>query len=307
VLKRRRPLDNAWLERAAKPHRDLLVKGRHLDLEASLGAMALEDRDMVLERALLRGVNPTPWVDAMPDSALAHVALARHLLDRHDDLWLKGRRDRVELELEAQALRRRARSLLERASSLDPTEPLVASVSLRGLLVEPLTYGALVDLHASTALVAPGHYASSANLVAAMSGRKAGTSAMALEFARSLQALPEGVSARALVAVAHVEAWAVLVAEGGVISAEGYFLDPAVQEELRDAALSSVLNVHHQRSLATVEVLNVLAFAFLHADDTEMLKRALVAADGEVSAYPWQLRGRDDVLVRRAREYVDLD
>lgn len=307
LRRRRKPLANTWLEAAAAPCRALLASGAYVELEAALSAMELEDRDMVFDRALLRGMDPAPWACALPDSSLAALAQARGLLDQNAELWRKGGQDRVELEVASLRIRQEARIALDRAAALDPTDPLVPAVALRGLLVEPLTEEALVDLHSSTALVAPGHYASSANLVAAMSGRKAGTSEMALDFARTLSSLPEGTTSRALVAVAHVEAWALLASREGAAAASHYFLDPLVVEELREAALGSVLNVHHRRSLASIEVLNVLAFAFLHADDTEMLKRTLVAADGEVSAYPWQLRGRDDELVRQAREYVDLE
>lgn len=298
------PLDPQWQEKIVAPYQVMLQEKNYAVLQATLEGMPREDRDVLYQgMGLFDGPDPQDWCNASPGLALAWCALGYHQSAQALQIGDQNHHARER----SVRLAQRSREAFQEAVLLDPFDPLGYAGELLAGMMLPGDAQRDENLYRGAEAVDPTHYLAAHNRCVRLVERRGGERGRLLHFARGLQDLPDGATARGLLALAHIEQWAQYeyVEHSGF--GDTYFQRPAVQEELAHAADMSILHPRHQLTWASYEVAENMAFAFLLGGSAAHARRVLLLLEERIGDYPWQYhpRGRD-LMVQGRRELLGL-
>lgn len=133
--------------------------------------------------------------------------------------------------------------------------------------------------------LSPNNFSGQTQLLQFLSPKWFGTEESAAEFARTTaQSAPPGTNAGALVAIYHLEHW---IAIGAGDPGLAYLAQRSVHEELRAAAVYSVLHSTHQMDVVGVEAHSAFAMAYWLGRHLADAATHMQILNGRASEFPW--------------------
>ena len=306
-------IDPAWGDEQARTLRAALARGKwqeaHAALEATKGNW--DDRQFLVE-VLTDDLPGRPkwfdeWVEAYPQSSVGWTVRGAHGIkwgwaargggkaeSVHDESWQTfwSRLEEAERDL-------------YKAAELDPGDPVPWTylvISARGMEKGIPEIGErLKQAHARRRW----HHMAFSQALQGYAKKWGGSHELMFDLARQAASAPDGASAHAVIAEAHVERWLYMASwDKDEANSRNYFLTAAVGDEIRAAATRSVWSATYERPRLAPFDHNFFTYCFFRMHDWESARRELEAMNGILNRFPWSYAGKPVDLFRVIRERI---
>lgn len=306
-------IDPSYGDEQARTLRAALARGKwreaHAALEATRGNW--DDRQFLVE-VLTDDVPDRPkwlddWVAAYPESSVAWSVRGAHGIKWGWAARGGGKAETVQDESWKTFWSRleEAERDLYKAAELDPTDPVPWTylvISARGIEKGIPEIGErLKQAHARR----PWHHFAFSQALQGYAKKWGGSHELMFDLARQAAGAPEGASAHAVICEAHVERWLYMASwDNDDANALKYFLQPAVGDEIRQAAANSVWSPKYERPRLAPYDHNFFTYCFFRMHDWESARRELEAMNGILNRFPWSYGGKPLDIFQVARERI---
>lgn len=286
--------------------RDAVAAGRWSAVEAALSEFDAEDAVGVLDE-LAKAQHVERLLESAvaenPRSPVARTALARRYVQVGWDLRARpATQHAAQAQLDAfrHWLNRAERLLVEVCAEHPAYAPAWA---VRQHTARGLELGASESRRRWVRLQAVGGplWLPAMQLLLTLGPRWFGSAEVARDFVNETVATaPEGALTWALVPALHVEQWS----QGDATEQKWYFRAAAVADELRDAALRSVLHPAFRGGLLAPAAHNLFAMAFWLGEHHAEAAHHLRAANGRLTEAPWSYLNEPETVARACRAFA---